>query len=212
MHASRSGNSSPLRSSSTCHPASVYLPVQTCVCVSFTHPACLTGCVAFGPGGNSGSPACRFLKPASRCLTYTVLHCHLHSLTHSHTPQSLTLCTHTLHPHAHITGLTHHECPAAPHNLSPPHTHSHSHSSRASVNLWDDLVPPPTLPHPPLVLPPPSPWPRALHYTCRELYCTTVCCSLVASYDGLRPHRDGQRSPENAGDLLQHHGQAGHPR
>ena len=146
----------------------------------FTHPACLTVCVAW-PRRQIGSPASG-LKCLPQVLPHTLLHCHLHTHSPTPTPQSLTLCTHTLHPHARITGLTHHECPAAPHNLSPSHTHSHIHT--LVVLLSESLGrsrPTPTPSPPPLILPLLPPLAFVPCTTCRELYCTTVCRSLGAS-------------------------------
>ena len=109
------------------HLALVYLSVQTFRLV-FTHIlSALTVCVACGLGGPLDrlptGPSC-----LPTILPYTVQHCHLHTPHTLHHPHSYLVHTAYTAPHTHrLTGLTHHECPAATHNLSHIHTFTHTH-------------------------------------------------------------------------------------
>ena len=122
-------NPKPQKSSSSSHPASLPASRLSDLCVY--HTSCLSvGSVAW-PRRHFRIACLQAYVPASR----SYLHCTALSptltFTYTHTPVSYLVHTYTA-PHARITGLTHHECPAAPHNPSPSHTHSHTHIRRVA--------------------------------------------------------------------------------
>ena len=96
----RTNDNSPPALQSSSHPAPATVltsDIQLCV---HSHPVCSVLGSGLRPRRLPRIACLQVLVPASRCLPHTLLHCHLHTLSPSPTPQSLTLCTHTLHLHA----------------------------------------------------------------------------------------------------------------
>ena len=169
----RSGNNSPSSSCLQTKTPAATFRFQTCLCV-FTHTSCLSGLLC-GRGLLATRIAClqAFIACLYNCLTYTLLHCHLHSLSPTLAP-SLTLCTlPTLHLHSSLTwphtSRVSSGAPTTYHTL----THSHLHLVFRSlpVNLVH-LDHPLHTSHPPLFLPSPPPWPSCPALSC--LYCTVL--------------------------------------
>ena len=158
------------------HPALSTFIVQTfSVCVTFT--SCQLWLSQWPAAPEAPWTVCLQALPASSLLTCTVLHYHLHApFTYTTHPVSYLVHTaYTAPSHMRLTGLTHHECPTATHNLS--HTHTFTPyiitlvTSESTVPSGPNPCTPPLLPSSSLLLPPGLSALRH-HRTVLLLYCT----------------------------------------